>query len=185
MPYVAIIGTKQQDDTLEGFAKKHKQYRIINEYHWSLKRMTLDDTVIVWPKLKDDASNVARQAIPIHNSLNRMFFQGGWCVFCDELWYLANRLKQEKILESFWSQGRSSGLSVVGCCQRPAWIPRFAFSEPRYLLIGQMEDERDINTVSEGTNVNRKFLASEVDKLTKHDFLFYNRNERSLTRVVG
>lgn len=184
MPYVAIIGTKQRDDTLEKFAKKHKEYRVINEFQWSLKRQTLDDTVIVWPKLKGDASNVGAQAVPIHNSLNRMFFQGGWTVFCDELWYLANRLKQERILESFWSQGRSSGLSLVGCCQRPSWIPRFAFSEPRYLLIGQMEDERDINTVSEGTNVSRKLLAQEVNKLSRHEFIFYNRNERSLTRII-
>jgi energy-coupling factor transporter ATP-binding protein EcfA2 len=185
MPFVAIIGTKQRDDTLEKFAKQNKQYRIIKEFQYSLKSMTLDDTVIVWPKLKNDAGNVSVQAIPIHNSLNRMFFQGGWCIFCDELWYLANRLKQERILESFWSQGRSSGLSLVGCCQRPAWVPRFAFSEPRYLLIGQMEDERDINTVSEGTNISRKLLSQEVDQLSRHEFLFYNRNDRSITKIIG
>ena len=185
MPYVAIIGTKQRDDTLETFAKLNKRYRIIKEFEWGLKRQTLDDTVIVWPKLKQDASNVAAQAIPIHNSLNRMFFQGGWCVFCDELWYLSNRLRQERILESFWSQGRSSGLSLVGCCQRPSWVPRFAFSEPRYLLIGQMEDERDIATVSEGTNVNRKLLSEATNSLERHEFLFYNRNARSLSRIVG
>lgn len=180
-PYVAIIGTKQRDDTLEKFAKKHKHYRIINEF----KKSTLDDTMIVWPKLKKDASNVGVQAVPIRNSLNTMFFQGGWTVFCDELWYLANRLKQERILESFWSQGRSSGLSLVGCCQRPSWIPRFAFSEPRYLLIGQMEDERDVETVSQGTNVNRKILSEIVNKLERHEFIFYNRNDRSLTKISG
>src|SRR5260221_213963 len=88
MPYVAIIGTKQQDDTLQRFAKQNKQFRVINEFKHSLKEMTLDDTVIIWPKLKKDAGNLAPQAVPIYNSLNRMFFQGGWCVFCDELWYL-------------------------------------------------------------------------------------------------
>lgn len=182
MPYVAIVGTKQSDDTLSSFAKRNKQYRVINEFKTGL-HATLDNHVIVWPKLKKDAGDISPQQVPIKNSLNRMFFQGAWSVFCDELWVLANRLKTSSILEAYWSQGRSSGLSLIGCCQRPAFVPRMAFSEPRYLLIGQMEDERDIETVANGTNISKKSLASEVNKLSRHSFLFYNRNERSLIRI--
>lgn len=184
MPYIAIIGTKQEDDTLNDFAKAHKNYRVIKEFQTGLKNRTLDDRLIIWPKLVKDAGNVTSQAVPIRNSLNRMFFQGGWSIFCDELWVLAQRLKVGSILESYWSQGRSSGLSIIGCVQRPANIPRLAFSEPRYLLIGQMEDARDIETVSEGTNISKKALASEVNQLSRHSFLFYNRNDRSLIHIA-
>lgn len=184
MPFVAIIGTKQTDDTLTSFARTNKQYRVIDEFKWSLRHRTLDDRLIIWPKLRKDAGDITPQQVPLKNSLNHMFFQGAWSVFCDELWVLSRRLKLGTILESYWSQGRSSGLSLIGCVQRPANIPRLAFSEPRYLLIGQMEDERDIETVAEGTNITKKTLASEVNKLSRHSFLFYNRNDRSLIRII-
>jgi ABC-type oligopeptide transport system ATPase subunit len=183
MPYVSIIATKQSDDTLSSFAERNKEYRIIKEFLWSHTQKTLDDKLIVWPKLTKDAGDVSKQQIPIRNSLNRMFFQGGWSIFADELWLLTNRLKLSSILESYWSQGRSSGLSIIGCVQRPAFIPRMAFSEPRYLLIGQMEDRRDVETVSNGTNINQKILATEVNKLSRHSFLFYSRNDRTLIRI--
>lgn len=181
--YVAIIATKQRDSTLETFAKRNRDYRIINEFHWSIKQKTLDNRVIVWPKLSDDAGDISKQTIPIRNSLNILFFQGAWTIFVDELWVLTNRLRLQTILESYWSQGRSSGLAVIGCVQRPAFIPRLAFSEPRYLLIGQMEDKRDVETVSNGTNINARILAEEVNKLSRHAFLFYSRNDRSLIRI--
>lgn len=184
MPYVAIIATKQSDETLSKFAKVHPSYRIINEYHWNVKQKTLDDYVIVWPKLAKDAGDISKQAVPIRNSLNLLFFQGAWSIFADELWLLTNRLKLAPILESYWSQGRSSGLSVIGCVQRPAFIPRLAFSEPRYLLIGQMEDKRDIETVSNGTNINQKILTAEVNQLSRHSFLFYSRNDRSIIKIA-
>lgn len=184
MPFVSIIGTKQEDDTLQDFYKKHKRdanaYRLMKEYKGPIH----DDRLIIWPKLQKDAGNIEPQRIPIKNSLNRMFFETGWSVFADELWVLSKRLGLTTILESYWSQGRSSGLSIIGCCQRPAFVPRMAFSEPRYLLIGQMEDGRDVETVSEGTNLNKKALASEVNQLTRHSFLFYNRNDRSLIRIA-
>jgi len=183
MPFVAIIGTKQEDDTLNDFYKRHKRgknaYRMLREYKGPIQ----DDRLIIWPKLTKDAGDISPQKTPIKNSLNRMFFETAWSVFADELWVLSKRLGLTTILESYWSQGRSSGLSIIGCCQRPAFVPRMAFSEPRYLLIGQMEDGRDVETVSEGTNLNKKALAIEVNKLSRHSFLFYNRNTRDLIRI--
>lgn len=183
MPYVAIIATKQRDSTLERFARNNKSYRIIREFLWSNTQKTLDDKLIIWPKLVNDAGDISKQQLPIRNSLNKLFFQGAWSVFADELWLLTNRLKLSTILESYWSQGRSSGLSVIGCVQRPAFIPRMAFSEPRYLLIGQMEDRRDIETVSNGTNINQRTLTSEVNQLSRHSFLFYSRNDRTIIKI--
>lgn len=183
MPYVAIIATKQHDETLERFTKLNRSYRIIKEFMWSNTQKTLNDKLVIWPKLVNDAGDISKQQIPIRNSLNRLFFQGAWSVFADELWLLTNRLKLSSILESYWSQGRSSGLSVIGCVQRPAFIPRLAFSEPRYLLIGQMEDKRDIETVSNGTNINQRILTAEVNKLSRHSFLFYSRNERTIIKI--
>lgn len=183
MPYVAIIGTKQRDSTLETFARNNPKYRTVKEYKWGIKEKTLGDHLIVWPKLVKDAGDISKQSIPIRNSLNLMFFQGGWSVFADELWALTDRLKLGGVLQSYWSQGRSSGLSIIGCVQRPVSIPRMAFSEPRYLLIGQMEDKRDVETVSQGTNIPQRELATEVDKLSRHSFLFYNRNSREIIKI--
>lgn len=113
--------------------------------------------------------------------LQRVWEEGGWCIYIDEMYYIQHVLKLQSYCESLLTQGRSKHISMVLGVQRPAWVSRFALSEPIHVLSSKLRDGRDIATMK---MVAGDEYASELSKLKRYEFGYLNRDTMSY-RVVN
>lgn len=51
-------------------------------------------------------------------------------------------------LDAILTQGRSKRIPCTILTQRPVWVPRFVFSEARFLSLFHLNDERDFQTIA-------------------------------------
>lgn len=73
----------------------------------------------------------------VRRALDYLYASGRWTVVLDEALYVAKNLRLAEELEVIWHEGRSSGLSLVACSQRPSWLPKSAYSAPTYLIMSR------------------------------------------------
>jgi hypothetical protein len=87
-----------------------------------------------------------------------------------------------------WFQGRSQGLAVIACAQRPTRVPRLAFSQASFLFIGKFGDKRDIDTLRDiSSTIPRETVEESIKNLdfAAHEFLFIDTVNNSLAVVVA
>ena len=104
-------------------------------------------------------------------ALERAWKHGGWTVYCDELFYLSERLHLVEPIERLLTQGRSKGISVAIGMQRPARVSRFAISESTHVLSFGLEG-RDAKELSYATT---RALEDVVKTLGNHEFVWFRR----------
>lgn len=121
-----------------------------------------------------------RQASEFYQAFSMAWEQGGWCVYIDELYYM-QRLGLEESIVKLLTQGRSNFLTVVCGVQRPAWVSRFAFSEPRYVISAKLGDRADIRRVGE---IVGEGYVQECEKLDWHEFLVLDRQTDTMQMVT-
>lgn len=134
--------------------------------------------VVVWPQAPEKATAQERAKI-MHQELKQVMNwsqrTGGWTIIADETMYLSEQLRLEQDLNEIWYGGRTLGVSLVSLMQRPARVPRLAFSQASYLFVGKFNDRRDIETLREiATVVPKEVMEEGVKSLSKprHEFLF-------------
>lgn len=117
----------------------------------------------------------ARQQEEIALALERVWTQGGWTVYVDELFYVTSMLGLAKFIERLLTQGRSKGISVIVGMQRPVHVTRFAISEATHVLTFFLEG-RDTKTMAEAASPT---IAELGPTLRRHEFAWYYRPERA------
>jgi hypothetical protein len=177
--FVCAIGTKPADPTMLDLIKKDKYKRI---YEWPPPSIigARSQRVALWPKFvrPEDIANQQRQ---IDAGLRDIFAAGGWTVFVDELWYLCRFLGMARLMEVFWSQARSIGITVVGGAQRPAWIPLMAYSQATHLLLFRTTDHRDMMRLGSVGGIDARLIADTVAALRQYEVLYVNTVDGTLT----
>jgi hypothetical protein len=98
--------------------------------------------------------------------------EGGWCLFIDELYYIQQELKLTQQVTQLLTQGRSNHISVVIGIQRPAWVTRFALSEPSHILCARLGDRRDAKTIKE--IIGDSYLTA-VEQVAWHKFVWLDK----------
>lgn len=98
--------------------------------------------------------------------------KGGWTIYLDELYYVEQQLRLSQQVNQLLTQGRSQAITVVLGIQRPAWVSRFALSEPTHILSASLGDRRDAKTVSQ--IVGETYLEA-VEKVSWHKFVWLNK----------
>lgn len=187
--YVVAIGTKPKDRTLAALSRQGYR-RVARPDEWPppmAGREPAWPRVLFWPRFTRP-EDVPAQRAGIEHVLRSTFASGGWCVFADELRYITQFLGLQSITELMWLQGRSIGLSLVSCSQRPAWVPLEAFSQATHVVMWRATDRRDVQRLSDigGIDVERvrHVMALEPDRggLGKHDFLYMNARTGHVAR---
>lgn len=112
-----------------------------------------------------------RQQDEIALALERVWRQGGWTVYIDELFYLTDMLGLSAFVTRLLTQGRSKGISVVVGMQRPVLVTRFAISEATHIISFNL-DGRDVKTMSEAASTK---FAKVGATLRKHEFAWMYR----------
>jgi hypothetical protein len=113
-----------------------------------------------------------RQARAISRALNYAFDAGGWCVVADELHWLIDKLSLGDELEAYWYQARTENVTLIGCAQRPAWVPRAAYSQAKHIFLFKTADRDDVRRLGDiaGADVDR--VRYEVAHLEPFEFLY-------------
>lgn len=169
--FVAVLATKPKDSTLSKM-EQSKQYRKIDKWPPPLSP-ELMSKVLLWPKFQGSA-DIADQSQVIGEALMDMFAAGGWTIYVDELIYLVKMLGLKLDLELIWQQGRELKLSLVGCTQRPAWIPLELYSQATHLFMFRSTDERDLQRLGGIGGLDPATIRRTLRGLRKYDFLYIN-----------
>jgi hypothetical protein len=175
---VLVLATKRKDPLVTELAQDG--YLIVghaDEVLWA-ESEPVRPKVVVWPQVPEKATSGQRAAI-LQGELREVMTwaqrTGGWTVIADETMYLSEQLRLEKELNEIWYGGRTVGISLVSLMQRPARVPRLAFSQADYIFMGKFNDKRDIETLRDiATVVPSEVIVQGVSSLSKprHEFLF-------------
>lgn len=120
----------------------------------------------------------ARQRDEFAAALDRVWEQGGWTCYVDELWYLS-RLDLGDRIDRNLTQGRDPGrISQVCGMQRPTQVTRFAVGESSHVVAFGMEG-RDVKILGEATGPR---VARHVQEVPQHHFVWYHIPSRRIWR---
>lgn len=101
-------------------------------------------------------------------------------MFADETYSMENELGLSKFLRRAWSKGRSVGNGLWAGSQRPANISQLAY-QAQHLFLGYDADERAQQRYAEiGGGIDPNVVKSIIAQLGRFQFLYINRDERSM-----
>ncbi len=181
--FVVALGTKPEDATLTALGRQ-PDWQTIQEWPPPHRGIREGQHVILWPKFRT-AADLGEQRRVMLTAMREMFAQGRWCLCADELFYLCRKLRLTAELETWWTQGRSIKLSLVGCTQRPAHVPLLAYDQATHLFLWRDTDETNLRRIQGIGGLNGKDVRRVVASLPKHDVLYVNTRDDTLaiTRV--
>ncbi len=180
--FVVIMATKPEDPTLRRLIKSG-EFDLIRE--WPPPRpVELQPRVILWPKWKND-SDTEKQRVAIAHGIDGVIEERNWCVYIDELYWVADLLRLPRRLRTLWTQGRALGVSVVGCTQRPAWVPKEMFSQATHLFFFRSNDPDDLKKMSGLGTADPNVVRQRIKRLGEHEVLYINTrtDEMLVTKV--
>lgn len=165
--FVVIFGVKGQDETMEEFIRAG--YRRLQRWNGDVA-----DHVVLWPEVRG-FGHANRQREVFAQAMDAIYRAGAWCVFMDEVVYLAETLSLEKQLKFLLNQGRSSGISIVAATQRPAFIPLAFYDQPTHYFFWKDTDFRNIKRIGELTGAASRQVVREIPRLREYECLYFNK----------
>lgn len=125
----------------------------------------------------------ARQAAAVQRAFDYVSAAGKWAVFVDEGVWATEHLGLGKELSSFWYQGRTAEISLILLAQRPAWIPRAAYSQAEHVFFFHTADREDQKRFADlGGGVDVDVVRALVAGLDRHEFLYVAPHEHTMIR---
>lgn len=179
--YVVAVGTKPRDKTLENLQRSRGFTRI---KEWESLDPTVHPKRILWPDARRlDAAKDQRDAIL--RGLIRIYKEGGWCVYIDELWFIIHTLGLEKVIRIYLQQSRALDISLVVATQRPAFVPLEVYDQSTHLFFWRDNDERNLKRISGISWLSANLVRGAVARLAKHEVLYINTRDGLLLRTLA
>lgn len=196
-PYVLVLATKRKDPLVADLAAHgYLVAKSVDEILWTAdgdkgRMVPVRPKTVVWPRPPEKATARERQAYlrkELDHVMNWAQQTGKWTVVADETMYLSEQLGLEKELNEIWYGGRTIKISLVSLMQRPARVPRLAFSQADFIFLGKFNDKRDIETLRDiATVVPGDVMVRGITSLSKdrHEFLMVDaRRDRVMITVA-
>jgi len=167
--YIVIFGVKGRDSSMDKFLRLGFQ-RIPN-WHYN----EISNYLVLWPQIRG-YGHVGKQRETFADAIDAIFRQGGWCVVLDEVSYLSDTLSMDRQLKFLLQQGRSSGISVVGMTQRPAFIPLAFYDQASHLFVWRDNDRRNRQRVGELAGNASAVVQREIADLRRREVLYLHKD---------
>lgn len=178
--YVVALATKPKDSTMD--ALKDSGYKVISK--WEKMPVDLYPRRILWPDAKTLYA-VRRQRYEFRTALSKIYKEGGWCVYADELWFLIHHLKLEFEVRTYLLQARSLGISFVAATQRPAYVPLEIYDQSTHLFFFRDNDERNLKRLSGISWLSAENVRYLVAHLEKFQCLYINTRTGRMYRTTA
>lgn len=179
--YAAVIATKPEDVVLSARLAAAGYMRTETVPPTAIARR-----FVIWPTMRG-MGDIPEQRAVIGQALDTMFRQGNRAVLIDETHYVAEMLRQQARLKLWWQQGRSLGCSLIAGFQRPAWVPRDAYSAATHLFLFGTADDADSRALgglgglsSRSIRYAVEYLAADPDR--RHDFVYVGTRSGTVLR---
>ncbi len=104
---------------------------------------------------------------------------GSWCIYFDEAYHI-KEVGCEDLMIKLLTQGRSKLISVVVGMQRPAWVTKFAFSEPTHIFSFRLNLGMDRKKIRDELG---KEYEDAIAKLKAYQFAYLQQETRRI--LVG
>lgn len=189
--YSLIAATKRRDPLLkEAVTHGYKVTESMREIPRTETGTPVHRKVIVWPgqAIESERERLAMQASALRETLSIAERQGYWTVLLDETMWAYDRLGLKKELDSVWYQGRSAGVSLVACAQRPTRVPRLMISQASHLFLWRVSDKRDLEPLREIAGA----IPSELIEATlptldwdRHELLYVGADTGFIARSIA
>jgi len=178
--YVVVLGTKNSDNELYG---GFEQLGFEMTPSFDAEPKPEESRVIFRPRITSSGrKGVESQREAFELVFDEVLQAGGWHIVCDELWTLTNRLNLTVNLETFWTAGRSEGITVVGATQEPVYIPLLAYTAATHLFYFQNPDRRRVDRMAELSAGHYDLVRKTIPELPKHEFLYINTRTGQVLR---
>lgn len=188
VPAVVLV-MKPRDETVVRFTKA-ANFRIVREWPPPLhaRARSKPPGWVLWPKHtfrpEDDE---ARQKVIFGRAIMDSYKRGDRIIFADETYSLENELPHGGLtreIRTVLTKGRSMGCGMWSASQRAAYINRWAY-QAHHLFLGHEPDADAQKRLAEiGAAVDKDFVRFIVARLQQHEFLYINRDQRTMC-IVG
>lgn len=182
--YVLGIFTKPQDPILDELSGRG--WRTTKKLDIQVQDgVVVDRRVAFHPVYRSGTirEKEVRQAQAVRGAFDYVFDTGSWCVFADEGVWLTQHLGLARELQAFWYQGRTSDISLVLLAQRPAWVPRAAYSQAEHVFFFHTADREDQKRFADlGGGVDTDAVRALVAGLDRFQFLYVAPHEGTILR---
>jgi len=187
--FVVVLGVKNRDPELYGPFQR-EGYKLVHTFEPEPPEDAEEHKILYVPTTdKHGAEGRARKAARFRGVLNDVYDVGYWCVYADDVQYLADQLRLETEFEELWMLGRSEKVTVAASSQEPVNIPLMAYGMATHLFLFGNQDLRRAQRMAELTGVRREIAEATILGLPPHEFLYINRftgemlRSRVLTRT--
>lgn len=195
--YILVLATKRVDPLVSELqADGYHVTADLTSMPWAdsdraRRPVPVNGKVVFWPRGSEKMTahqRISYQAGAMSAAMDWADKTGGWAVVLDETIWMQDRLRLDAEMDSLWHQGRTAGLSVLANAQRPARVPRLAFSQADYLFMAKFTDKRDLETLRDiSSNIPPQIIETALLRLNKdaHEFLFIDTSKDHAAIVVA
>lgn len=180
--YVVVLGIKNHDPELYGpFASEG--YELTSRFQPEPPDEAQEAKILFVPKTELHGTEArARKSKAFRQVLNDVYDVGYWCVYADDIQYMADKLRLAPEFEELWMLGRSEGVSLVASSQEPIDIPLMAYGMATHLFLFANRDLVRARRMAELTGINREVAEQTILRLPEHEFLYINKRTGAMSR---
>jgi hypothetical protein len=186
--YVAYLGIKSEDETLDAFAAQGGYQRT---YDWPpttgrfRKRPATWDQMprrLVWPDARDRRAARIEQQRVFGACLDDIWASGKVCVVWDDFWYLVRILGMELDAKQNLLNARSAWSPQVIIAQRFGGNRMVELGDqPTHLFFAREDDPRNLQLLGPASSMRRGFVAN----LDRYQFHYENTRTGQRYRVTA
>jgi hypothetical protein len=185
-----ILVMKPRDATVVKYAAKNK-LRTVRDWPPVKDRMVArvfrekPRGYVLWPKETGDPDiDDERHTEIFRRAIREQYRRGDTIIFADETYSLENEMGLKTDLNRVWTKGRSMGTGLWAASQRPRYISLWAY-QSHHLFIAKDPDESSKKRLAEiGGGIDPDVVLATIDKLERYEFIYINRDERTMC-IVG
>ncbi len=178
--YETILWTKPRDKELDSFYRNAAAPKIIikdSEYNFKRPKQR---AIFVRPQAEDMRGLRASQQDVFSNVLDKLWKNGDWFLYIDELRYIVQQLGLSEQIQISYTQMRSSGVTIFATMQRPAWATVEALTESKHVFIGPITGKDDRTTV---VKTYGETIAQNAADLRKREFIYVGTTFSAIVKV--
>jgi hypothetical protein len=185
--YVMALDPKGGDSTLSslqsrgfvrsGWPPSREQRKAINEGK---------PVRLIVGKIIKSVKDMDDHKVVLGAALEGAFEEGGWTVYVDELQLMADRRMMGLTgpIERNLIAARDRGVSMVTSFQRPAYVPRSASDQSRWIFVWTTRDIDVVNRLAEMVGRPKAEIRGAIHGLERHSVLLFSQNPTDPIRVI-
>jgi hypothetical protein len=182
--YVVVLGVKNRDDELYGPFQKDG-YELVRSFNPEPPDEAERMRVLYVPRSdKRGAEGIQAKAKKFREALLDVEDTGYWCVYVDDVQFMADEMRLAPEFRVLWIMGRSEGISMVVSSQEPVDIPLQAYGQATHLFLFKNPDVYRARRMAELTGVNREIAQQTILRLPDHEFLYINKSNGRMLRSM-